>query len=105
MSTSTPDGASTRIDAGAAAARMTTLHGDWTLDAGGTSITRRFTFQDFAAAVQLANVAAWLGEKHNHHPDVTFGWGYCTVRYTSHDAGGLSGRDFRSAASLDALVA
>lgn len=96
---------STRLDTDEAARRMAALHGDWTLDAGGMSITRRFTFEGFAAAVQLANVAAWLGEKHNHHPDVTFGWGYCTVRYTSHDVGGLSGRDFRSAAALDALVA
>ncbi len=105
MSTPTPDDARTPIDANAAAGRMATLHADWTLDAEATSITRRFTFEGFAAAVQLANVAAWLGEKQNHHPDVTFGWGYCTVRYTSHDVGGLSGRDFRSAAALDALVA
>ena len=96
---------STRLDAGDAARRMSPLHADWTIDAEATSIPRRFTFEAFAAAVQLANVAAWLGEKHDHHPDVTFGWGYCTVRYTSHDVGGLSGRDFRSAAALDALVA
>ena len=95
----------TRLDAHEAARRLAALHGDWTLDAASPSITRRFTFEGFAAAVQLANVAAWLGEKHNHHPDVTFGWGYCTVRYTSHDVGGLSGRDFTSAAALDALVA
>jgi 4a-hydroxytetrahydrobiopterin dehydratase len=96
---------STRLETGEAARRMPTLHADWTIDADSTSITRRFVCDTFAAAVQLANVAAWLGEKHNHHPDVTFGWGYCTVRYTSHDVGGLSGRDFRSAAALDALVA
>jgi 4a-hydroxytetrahydrobiopterin dehydratase len=96
---------STRLETDEAARRMATLHADWTIDAEATSITRRFACDTFAAAVQLANVAAWLGEKHNHHPDVTFGWGYCTVRYTSHDVGGLSGRDFRSAAALDALVA
>jgi 4a-hydroxytetrahydrobiopterin dehydratase len=95
----------TRLDAHDATRHMSALHADWTIDAETTSITRRFTFETFAAAVQLANVAAWLGEKHNHHPDVTFGWGYCTVRYSSHDVGGLSGRDFRSAAALDALVA
>lgn len=95
----------TRLDAHDATRQMSALHADWTIDTAATSITRRFACDTFAAAVQLANVAAWLGEKHNHHPDVTFGWGYCTVRYTSHDVGGLSGRDFRSAAALDALVA
>lgn len=96
---------SPRLDAADAARRMPALHADWTIDAEATSITRRFTFGTFAAAVQLANVAAWLGEKQNHHPDVTFGWGYCTVSYTSHDVGGLSERDFVAAAALDGLVA
>lgn len=96
---------STPLDAGDATRRMSTLHPDWTLAADATSITRRFSFDGFAAAVQLANLAAWLGEKANHHPDVAFGWGYCTIIYRSHDVGGLSERDFASAARLDALVA
>jgi 4a-hydroxytetrahydrobiopterin dehydratase len=98
-------GARATLDAEAVATRLAGLHADWKLDAGATSISRRFACDTFAAAVQLANLAAWHAEKQNHHPDVTFGWGYCTVRYTSHDVGGLSDRDFSCAATLDALVA
>ncbi len=96
---------STRLDANDAARRKAALHTDWSMDTPATSISRRFTFDTFAAAVQLANLAAWLAEKQNHHPDVTFGWGYCTITYTSHDAGGLSERDFVAAETLDGLVA
>ena len=96
---------STRLNADEVTRRKAALHADWSLDAPATSISRRFAFDTFAAAVQLANMAAWLAEKQNHHPDVTFGWGYCTIAYTSHDAGGLSERDFTAAATLDGLVA
>lgn len=81
---------------------MAELHPDWRLD--GTAIERRFIFKGFAKAVQMANLAAWLGDKLNHHPDISFGWGYCTVRYTTHDTGGLTHADFTSAARLDELV-
>ena len=37
----------------------------------------------------MANLAAWLGNKQGHHPDIAFGWGYCTVTFTTHEAGGL----------------
>ncbi|MDO5704713.1 MAG: 4a-hydroxytetrahydrobiopterin dehydratase [Paracoccus sp. (in: a-proteobacteria)] len=77
--------------------------GGWTSD--GQAIRRRFTVKGFARAVEMANLAAWLGNRQNHHPDVTFGWGYCEVAFTTHDAGGLTRNDFICAARLDALTA
>lgn len=77
----------------------------WTLSAEGTAITRRFEFKGFAKAVEMANLAAWLGNRQGHHPDVAFGWGYCAVSFTTHEAGGLTRNDLICAARLDALVA
>lgn len=85
------------------ARRLETLQG-WTLSPDGRAITRRFDFKGFAKAVEMANLAAWLGNRHNHHPDVAFGWGYCQVSFTTHDAGGLTDADFACAAHLDALL-
>lgn len=85
-----------------AAQRLANLHGDWRVD--GTRLVRRFAFKGFAKAVQMANLAAWLGEKTGHHPDVGFGWGWCEVAFTSHELGGLSENDFICAARLDAIV-
>ncbi len=78
---------------------------DWALSDDATAITRRFTFKGFAKAVEMANLAAWLGNKQGHHPDIAFGWGYCAVTFTTHEAGGLTDNDFICAARLDALVA
>ncbi|MFN3525665.1 MAG: 4a-hydroxytetrahydrobiopterin dehydratase [Paracoccus sp. (in: a-proteobacteria)] len=77
----------------------------WQLSPASDSITRRFEFKGFAKAVEMANLAAWLGNKQGHHPDIAFGWGYCAVTFTTHEAGGLTENDFICAARLDALVA
>lgn len=93
------------LDRAACADLMRDLHADWQLDAAARTLTRRFEFKGFAKAVQLANLAAWHGDKQGHHPDVAFGWGYCAISYTTHEIGGLSENDFICAAKLDALVA
>ena len=77
---------------------------DWTLSDDGRAIVRRIEVKGFARAVQLANVAAWLGERQGHHPDVRFGWGYCEVAFTTHAAGGPTRNDLICAARLDALL-
>ena len=86
------------------ATRLAGLVG-WHLSPEGTAISRRFDFKGFAKAVEMANLAAWLGNKQNHHPDVCFGWGYCEVTFTTHDAGGLTDADFQCAARLNELLA
>lgn len=84
--------------------KLAQLNG-WKLSDDGTTMRRRFEFKGFAKAVEMANLAAWLGNKQGHHPDITFGWGYCEVAFTTHEAGGLTENDFICAARLDALVA
>lgn len=82
----------------------TKLHPDWVLDGAGKCLIRKFTYKGFAKAVYTANLAAFLGDQQGHHPDVGFGWGYCTVTFTTHDIGGLSENDFICAAKFDRLV-
>lgn len=77
----------------------------WALSEDGTTIRRRFEMKGFLKAVEMANLAAWVGNKQGHHPDISFGWGYCEVAYTTHEAGGLTENDFICAARMDALVA
>lgn len=84
---------------------MTARLDGWTLSADAAAISRRFEFKGFAKAVEMANLAAWLGNKQGHHPDIGFGWGYCQVTFTTHEANGLTENDFICAARLDALVA
>jgi 4a-hydroxytetrahydrobiopterin dehydratase len=71
----------------------------------GSSIVRELKFGDFAAAIAFVNAVAELAEAANHHPDILV-HGYNMVRLTlsTHSEGGLTGADFRLAASIDQLA-
>lgn len=98
------DGGTPTLPGDRARALLADLDG-WTISADGTAISRRLTFRNFARAMQAANLAGWLGEREGHHPDISFGWGYCKVSFTTHAAAGLTDNDFICAAKLDRLLA
>jgi 4a-hydroxytetrahydrobiopterin dehydratase len=83
---------------------QTELHADWQLSADHKMISREFKFKGFARAVQMANLIAWVGDRQGHHPDIAFGWGYCSVKFTTHEIDGLSTNDFICAAKLDQIT-
>lgn len=69
----------------------------------GDTLKRRYKTKSFAPALRMANVVGFLAEKEGHHPDISLGWGYVEVEFTTHDVGGLSEKDFICAAKLDAM--
>ncbi len=80
------------------------LHGNWQLSLDSGEISRKFKFKGFARAGQVANLIAWLGDCQRRHPDIAFGWGYCAVKFTTHEIGVLSTNDFICATKLDPMV-
>ena len=75
----------------------------WSLDKGATRITRTFKFKDFAQALDFVNGLGQIAEEQQHHPDITFGWGYVTVTLYTHKVKGLHENDFVLAAKADRL--
>ena len=71
----------------------------------GEIITRTFQFQDFPAAMQFVNAVAQVAEQVQHHPDIDIRWNKVTLALTTHDAGGLTQKDFALARQCDALAA
>ena len=69
----------------------------------GQSIARTLQFKDFAAAIAFVNKVATLADEAWHHPDIDVRWNTVRLTLTTHDAGGLTDRDFSLAASIDAL--
>ena len=76
----------------------------WTLDADATRIERSFTFPDFATAFAFVDKVAALSEAEGHHPDISFGWGYCQIVFYTHKIKGLHENDFIMAAKVNALA-
>jgi 4a-hydroxytetrahydrobiopterin dehydratase len=68
----------------------------------GGEIRRTYTFPDFKGSMAFVNRVAELAEAADHHPDILVTYSKVTLTLTSHDAGGLTERDFRLAARIDA---
>ncbi|MCV6824630.1 MULTISPECIES: 4a-hydroxytetrahydrobiopterin dehydratase [Halocynthiibacter] len=88
-----------------AKALMKQLDDGWELSGDAKFLKRRLEFKGFAKATYTANLAAFLGDQQGHHPDIAFGWGYCSVTFTTHAIDGLSENDFICAAKFDAMLA
>ena len=69
----------------------------------GATITRTFQFKDFPAAMVFVNHVARLAEEAWHHPDIDIRWNKVTFVLTTHDAGGLTEKDFALARQFDRL--
>jgi 4a-hydroxytetrahydrobiopterin dehydratase len=65
------------------------------------SLKRRFEFANFAEALAQVNRIGAIAEELDHHPDITFGWGYAEVLTTTHDRGGITPFDIELAARID----
>lgn len=85
------------------AAALATLPG-WQVAGEGDAITRTFVFADFSEAFGFMARAALLAEKMDHHPDWSNSYKKVVVTLTSHDAGGLTARDIKLAAAMNALA-
>lgn len=70
----------------------------------GQVISRTFQFKDFPAAMKFVNAVAQTAEQFQHHPDVDIRWNKVTLALTTHDAGGLTEKDFALARHCDALA-
>ena len=69
----------------------------------GATIARTYQFRDFPAAIKFVHAVAGLAEKACHHPDIDIRWNQVTLALTTHDAGGLTEKDFDLARKFDAL--
>jgi 4a-hydroxytetrahydrobiopterin dehydratase len=76
----------------------------WSLDADATRIERTFKLPDFASALALVDRVGALAEAEDHHPDITFGWGYCRIVFQTHKIKGLHGNDFIMAAKVNEIA-
>ena len=67
----------------------------------GDGIERSYKFADFVAAFAFMARVALLAEKADHHPEWSNVWNKVDIRLTTHDAGGLSAKDFALAKAID----
>jgi 4a-hydroxytetrahydrobiopterin dehydratase len=74
----------------------------WTLQ--GDQIERQLKFENFVDAMIFVNRLAELAEAEGHHPDIRIVYNRVTLALTTHDAGGLTEKDFRMAQRIESLT-
>jgi len=81
--------------------RLKSLDG-WTLE--GKAIKKQFTFQDFPEAVLFVSALVPGAEDADHHPDIEIHYKRVVLNYSTHDAGGLTEKDFDGAAMAEQVA-
>ena len=66
-------------------------------------LEKKFIFKNFINSLSFINRVGEISEKENHHPDISFGWGYAAIKITTHVIEGLSENDFILAAKIDQI--
>lgn len=77
-------------------------HPGWALEEG--ALVRTFAFKDFLAALGFVNRVGDAAEHAAHHPDIDIRYNKVRLALVSHDAGGITAKDFSLAASIDKLT-
>ena len=68
----------------------------------GAEIHRTWTFADFKGSMAFVNRVADFAEAAGHHPDIDVRYSKETLVLSTHDAGGLTARDFALAETIGA---
>jgi 4a-hydroxytetrahydrobiopterin dehydratase len=68
------------------------------------AIQRTFQFKDFAEAMRFVNQVAAAAEADQHHPDILIRWNKVTLTLSTHDASGITEKDFALARKADGMA-
>jgi 4a-hydroxytetrahydrobiopterin dehydratase len=83
-----------------AQSRLTGLPGR-KIEAG--ELVKTYQFKDFRAALDFVNGVGELAEQAGHHPDIDIRYNRVRLALTTHDAGGLTQKDFDLAGQTEKL--
>ncbi|MEB3179143.1 MAG: 4a-hydroxytetrahydrobiopterin dehydratase [Nostocaceae cyanobacterium] len=74
---------------------------DWTVEGKQIQCTR--TFKDFIEAINFVNKLVAPAESAGHHPDIEISYNKVKISLSTHDAGGLTQKDFDLAQEISQI--
>lgn len=80
------------------------LERGWSLSEDGKALLKTFKFANFSEAMAFMTRVAFEAESRNHHPEWLNVYNRVEVRLTTHDAGGLTGKDLGLARAMEAAL-
>ena len=77
----------------------------WTCDFSDASISNAWQFETYKKSIAMLVKVSELAEIQNHHPEITSAYTRIRIKLWTHDANGLTNKDFKLAEAIDKLVA
>jgi len=71
---------------------LQTVYNGWQIE--GNSLTVKLIFKNFNKPLKFVKDVAEISNGIRHHPDISFGWGYCNLKILTHKVNGLTETDF-----------
>ena len=65
--------------------------------------SKNFKFSNYIESEKFVISVGKIAETENHHPDISFGWGYAKIKISTHAIKGLAESDFVLAAKIDKI--
>jgi 4a-hydroxytetrahydrobiopterin dehydratase len=84
-----------------ASTKMRNLKG-WTFS--NNCLVKEFKFKDFREAMSFMVRVSYFCEEKNHHPEWTNVYNKVSIRLSTHDAGGVTDKDFELASLIDSII-
>lgn len=81
---------------------MKDIDSSWVLK--GKFIHREIVFKDFIQAFSFMTSVALIAEKANHHPNWKNVYNKVNIALNTHDADGLTDKDFKLSREIDRLL-
>ena len=69
----------------------------------GEALQRTYDFENFVVAMKFVDKLAIAAEQVQHHPDILIRYRKVTLTYATHDANGITQKDFDAAAKADEI--
>ena len=67
-------------------------------------IHKEYELASFPDAIAFVTRVGFLAEKANHHPDLDVRWRKVHVALSTHDEGGITGRDLALAGEIESVA-
>ena len=91
-----------RVDASDFAALVRCIERGWRV-VDGHHLEKETKFPDFAQALAFTNQVGAIAEEMQHHPDIELGWGRVKLTTWTHDANGLTKKDYALVEKIESL--
>ena len=69
-----------------------------------SALEKTFDRKNFDGSIAFVNEIAKVANAADHHPDLRLSWNDVTVILSTHDAGGVTDRDFSLAKTIEKLA-